>query len=309
VNYLNFETRLQHENPERGNQNRVYVQVHNRGPLPATDVTVKIMVAGASAGLPDLPADFWTTWPNSAGDAHWTAVGTPQTIANLDPLRPAVLEWDWTPPLAADAHTCMLVVIDSPSDPIPAAGKVFAIPQLVTSEKHVGLKNLHIVNLLPTIFIPIRLRLFATAESTLRYLLRLPSFDHPDLRLSLLFPKALSRRVQAHPVKGLTSSKFAAADLARLKRRWLGEDLQSEESWADLVKTYDLTRHFRVNKRSVEVDVPLRLKAGAGDEIMLLARGTDRPKSEEPARFAIQQVTTTGQLAGGSTFVFRQARG
>ncbi len=80
ANYLNFETRLVDEDPEKGNQNRVYVQVHNRGPLPAANVTVKIMVAGASAGLPDLPADFWTAWPNSAGDANWTPVGAPQTI-------------------------------------------------------------------------------------------------------------------------------------------------------------------------------------------------------------------------------------
>jgi hypothetical protein len=93
VTYLNFETKLVHESPEIGNQNRVYVQVHNRGPLAAHNVTVKVMAAGASGGLPDLPADFWATWPNSAGDANWTPVGSPQNIATLEPLRPTVLEW------------------------------------------------------------------------------------------------------------------------------------------------------------------------------------------------------------------------
>jgi hypothetical protein len=309
VNYLNFETKLQHENPEKGNQNKVYVQVHNRGPLPATDVTMKIMVAGASAGLPDLPVDFWTSWPASAGDANWTAVGSPQTIATLEPLRPTVLEWDWTPPAGADAHSCVLVVIDSPSDPIPAAAKVFDIAQLVPGEKHVGLKNLHIVNLLPTVFVPIRLRLFAPAESRSRYLLRLPGFNHPDLQLSILFPKTLSRRLQKTPPTGLSHSRFPASDLERMKQRWLGEEMRPEETWAQLLKTYDTTRQFKVNRRSAAVDVPLTLEAGASDQVLLLARQTKIAKTDEPGRFAVQQVTTTGELAGGSTFVFRHTEG
>lgn len=119
ANYLDFETRLTHESAEKGNLNRVYVQVHNRGPSPASNVTVKIMTAGASAGLPAPPADFWSNWPNSAGDANWTPVGAPKTIDTLESLRPTVLHWDWTPRADADAHSCMLVVIDSPSDPSP----------------------------------------------------------------------------------------------------------------------------------------------------------------------------------------------
>jgi hypothetical protein len=33
LNYLNFETKLRHESPKLGDQNKVYVQLHNRGPL------------------------------------------------------------------------------------------------------------------------------------------------------------------------------------------------------------------------------------------------------------------------------------
>jgi hypothetical protein len=134
------------------------------------------------------------------------------------------LEWDWTPPLGADAHTCMLLVVDSPSDPIPSSAKVFDIAQLITDEKHIGLKNLHIVNLLPTTIIPIRLRLFAHAESESRYVLRLPSFDHSDVRLSMLFPKSLSRQTQGSAkTRGLTSSVFSGRDSERLKTRWITE--------------------------------------------------------------------------------------
>jgi hypothetical protein len=309
VNYLNFETRLQHKNPERGHQNKVYVQVHNRGPLAATDVTVKIMVAGASAGLPNLPADFWATWPNSAGDTRWSPVGAPQTIPTLEPLRPTVLEWDWTPSASADAHTCLLVVIDSPSDSIAAVSKVFDIAQLITNEKHVRLKNLHVVSLLPKIFIPIRLWLYAPEQRRSRYLLRLPSFDHPDLQMSMLLTKGMSRRLGKTPVKGLTSATFSAAEVERLRRRWLEDEARPEESWNELVKTYDMTRQYRVNRRVGEVDVPLSLRAGGAEQILLLARGVGAPHAEEPGRFTVQQLTTRGELVGGSTFVFVPAQG
>ena len=308
VNYVNFETKLQHENPKRGNQNKVYVEVHNRGPLPASNVTVKIMAAGASAGLPDLPADFWASWPMSTGDSNWTAVGSPQTISTLDALRPEVLEWDWTPPVVADSHTCMLVVVDSPSDPIPSSTKVFDIAQLVTNEKHVGLKNLHVVNLLPTIRIPIRLRLFAPAEPTSKYVLRLPSFDNSDVRLSALLPKALSRRMQGNSKpRGLSSAVFSDKDAERMKARWIDEEMRSDESWREVVKTYDMTRQYRVSSRTAGVDLPLRLKAGGFDEIMLLARGVTTPQSNEPWRFTVEQLAATGEIVGGSTFIFKQA--
>ena len=309
VTYLNFETRLRHESPRMGNQNKIYVQVHNRGPLPSSDVTVKVMATGASAGMPDLPADFWSTWPNSGGDAYWTAVGAPQTIPFLEPLRPTVLEWDWTPPMGSDTHTCMLVVVDSPSDPLPSAAKVFDVAGLVTKDKHVGLANLHVVEVQPGVVVPIRLRMFATAGSTSRYLLRLPSFERPGFGISMLFPKALSRRVQRTAVKGLTGARLPAADAKRLRRRWLEEEARPEESWEELVETYDLTRQYRVKRRASLVDIPLRLQAGSADEVLLLARGADAARGTDPARFTLQQLTTRGELVGGSTFVFRTTRG
>ncbi len=307
VNYLNFETKLFHESPEIGNQNRVYVQVHNRGPLAANNVTVKIMAAGATGGLPDLPADFWTTWPNSAGDANWTPVGSPQTIATLAPLRPTVLEWTWTPQVGADAHSCMLVVVDSPSDPIPETAKVHDIGQLVTGEKRVGLKNLHLVNLLPNVFVPIPLYLYASSQSELRYLVRLPSLDRPDVRLTMLFSKALSRR--ASDIKGLRATKFSRADLSRLERRWIGDEMRPAESWKRVVKTFDLTRQFRVDPGFEYVDVPLGMKAGGREEIILLAMRTGDRRSARPARFIVQQLTSKDEVVGGSTFVFKPAKG
>src|SRR5262249_3205351 len=99
---------------------------------------------------PNLPADFWTAFPaNSADLSNWKPIGAAQTIASIAPTRPAILAWNWTPPMSAADHSCMLVVTNSTQDPIPAASKVFDVGALVANERHVGLKNLHVVTALP----------------------------------------------------------------------------------------------------------------------------------------------------------------
>ena len=312
ANYLNFETRLVHENPEKGNQNRVYVQVHNRGPLAAANVTVKIMTAGASAGLPDLPADFWTAWPNSAGDANWTPVGAPQTIATLDPLRPTVLQWDWTPDASADAHSCMLVVIDSPSDPVPASTKAnFNIAQLITAEKRAGLKNLHLVNLLPSVIRPLPFYLHGSRGLKNSYLLRIPALAHPELRMGMLLSKGLSERlVAAELPRGLKVSRLAATDLARLKQYWLKNEMRSDASWERFLKTFDVSRQFSVDPLSKGVELPLSIRAGTREVIMLLIRSGElkQVKVSPLATLTLQQATARGEVVGGSTFVFKTAK-
>jgi hypothetical protein len=311
VNYLNFETRLTHENPEKGNQNRVYVQVHNRGPLVANDVTVRIMTAGASAGLPDLPEDFWSAWPNSVGDANWTPVGAPQTIASLDPLRPSVLQWDWTPDPAADAHSCMLVVIDSPSDPVPASTKAnFNIAQLITEEKRAGLKNLHLVNVVADAMRPLPFYLHGSRALKSSYLLRMPALAHKELTIAMLLSKALAKRVVAKPPKGLKTVKLAAKDLAQIKEHWLTKEMRSEASWARFLETFDLTQQFSVAAGSKGVELPVSIKAGAREDVMLLIRSgkIEQTGPGALASLTLQQTTSDGEVVGGSTFVFKAAK-
>lgn len=310
ANYLNFETKLVHENPEKGNQNRVYVQVHNRGPLAANNVTVKLMSAGASAGLPDLPANFWSAWPNSAGDANWTPIGAPQTIATLEPLRPTVLQWDWTPPASADAHSCLLVVIDSPSDPAPASTKaIFNIAQLVTSEKRAGLKNLHLVNLLPSVIQPLPFYLHASRAIKGPYLLRIPALSHPEIQVGMLLSQALSKRLLAAALpKGLKTSKLTAKDLALVKAYWLQREMRSDATWERFLKTFDTSRTFSVDPRGKGVELPVTIKAGGREDIMLLIRSGELKKASSGAlaTLTLQQATVRGVVVGGSTFVFKK---
>ena len=77
----------------------------------------------------------------------WTPIGAAQTIASLRPERPAVLEWDWTPPMSAAAHSCLLVIASCIEDSPGVTSLV--LDQVVTQNRQVGLKNLHIIDALP----------------------------------------------------------------------------------------------------------------------------------------------------------------
>jgi hypothetical protein len=132
--------------------NRLYVQVHNRGPLAANNVKVKVLYADASAGLPLLPTDFWASFPNDWSSASpWSTVDAVlpfQTIPTLAPNTPVVLRWDWNVPATAATHTCMLAIVSSDEDPVVRSDAVLTDRQLwnlVPNDKHVGLRNLHVI--------------------------------------------------------------------------------------------------------------------------------------------------------------------
>jgi photosystem II stability/assembly factor-like uncharacterized protein len=150
VDFVGFESRLAHRSAKRGQVNRVYVQLHNRGVAPASGAQVKILYAAATSGLPPLPSDFWSAFPNDpAAGSAWTSIGTYQTAPPVAPSREAILHWNWTPPLTTAEHSCLLVVIDDPADPIPTANRVLDVAALVSGERRVGLRNLHVVDAVP----------------------------------------------------------------------------------------------------------------------------------------------------------------
>ena len=154
VDYVKFEYRLRHRDPQRGRVNRVYVQIHNRGIKSAREVKVKLMYANVSdipPFYPNLPQDFWITFPNDPKDtSSWKPIGKtqdlPSGLKTLTNTEPTVLAWEWDVPSDISDHVCLLAVIDSPEDPISEANKkVLNISDSVPNEKHIGLKDLHIV--------------------------------------------------------------------------------------------------------------------------------------------------------------------
>ena len=111
------------------------------------------------------------------------------------------------------------MVINSLSDPRPASTKtIFNIAQLVTTEKRAGLKNLHLVNLLPSVIQPLPFYLHASRAIKGPYRLRIPALSHPEIRMSMLLSQALSKRLLAAELpKGLKATKLTAKDLALVK--------------------------------------------------------------------------------------------
>jgi hypothetical protein len=128
VDYVVFESKLQHRNPSRGNVAHVYIQIHNRGITAAKNVRVKILYHDATAGPHTLPSDFWTAFPNdSTNTTYWVPIGRHLSITSLSPTIPSILEWDWSVPPDLSDHSCILVVADSLDDPIPGPNQVFDV--------------------------------------------------------------------------------------------------------------------------------------------------------------------------------------
>jgi len=143
--------RLEHRSARRGVTNRFYVQVHNRGVNTAHNVRVRAFFAAASAGLPPLPADFWTGGRPFAGDPSgpdWTAVGSTIVLGDLAPARPGVAHWDWVVPAAAPAQCCLVAFATCDEDPL-AETSAFDADALVANSKLVTCKNLNVIDAVP----------------------------------------------------------------------------------------------------------------------------------------------------------------
>jgi photosystem II stability/assembly factor-like uncharacterized protein len=280
VDYLAFETKLAHTDPQRTVTNRVYVQIHNRGIQPANNVTVKVLYADATPGLPNLPANFWIAFPGNGNTTNWIPIGNAQTIPSISPTRPEILEWDWVPPATSAQHSCLLIVADCAFDPIPAANKVFDIGQLVTIEKRVGLKNLHLINALAG---PLWAHLTIPLSLTPKDLVRLTA-PPPGWSVGLLAPTSAYAGLKA---KGLTNAKLNKQQLDALER-----DLQRSH------KLYSPARFQMVASTGAELTGFPKTK-NRGDLLLLFT------PQEQKTRGSISIVaeSPTGKVIGGNTFV------
>lgn len=141
---VEFDEDLTHEDAKRTEVNRFYLQVHNRGWQQTTNVRVRAFFADAHAGLPSLPNALTPPDFNLTSTTNWQPIGPAQTIPVLEPNRPVIVAWDWTVPMSANTHSCLLAVISSGDDPITTAET--NVNNLIKSEKRVCLKNLHVIN-------------------------------------------------------------------------------------------------------------------------------------------------------------------
>jgi hypothetical protein len=265
--------------------NRVYVQVHNRGIQAAAGVTVKLYYADASAGLPPLPSDFWTAFPPSG--TVWTAITPAKTIASLPNTIPMILEWDWSTPTSAADHTCLLVVIDSPADPIPAANKVFDVSLLVPREKHAGLKNLHIVDAPSAAPYGTKIQFFP--GSTKLQSIRIQPTSVTSGSIGLILPKEATTGLK---LQGVNVKKPTTAELTALRQK------------LNDISHYDLTKHYTLAGFKEDAVLNGMVIPRAGLQALLLIT----PPTSGMAQFSIIQQETqqaAARIVGGSTFVVR----
>jgi photosystem II stability/assembly factor-like uncharacterized protein len=171
IDYIQFEE-INHDNPRRQTHVRVYAQVHNRGNNPANNVKVRAFWANAGGGLPNLPSDFWTAFPNTdPGDVSvWHPVGPTRSISKIYPGQPMVVEWTWLVPADAPTHSCMLCIVKSDEDNITTTS--ISISTAVQNDNNVTLKNLHVDNVVPG----------ATGSSTIGpYFIDFANYDEKQL--------------------------------------------------------------------------------------------------------------------------------
>jgi hypothetical protein len=305
VDYLVFESLLQHRNAQRGNINRVYVQVHNRGIAPGASVKVRLFFADASAGLPSLPANFWTSFASGNG---WFSIGPAKIIPSLSPTEPTVLEWDWATPVTAAQHTCLLVVMDSPSDPIPAANQSLNVGWLVPNEKRVGLKNLHIVDPPPGTTYGTKLSFFSVSGK--KSTVRIEPSAVKGWKIGMILPKTHAAVIDGKIAGRAKNARGAAAAAAVNSQGWQSSSptrtlLKTlDESFGKELKDYDVSKVYNLSDPAKGGAIQNFAASKSGTTVLLVL--TAPAKIEEAARFQVVQ-EEDGQIVGGNTFVL-QAR-
>jgi hypothetical protein len=153
VDYVKFESRLQHRNPKRGDICNVYVQIHNRGiGSIVNNASIKLFYASMSkqGKYPQLPADFWTSY-SITPESEWKAIlpnrNLPVGQKTLTNIEPTVLVWQWhIQDDIISKQLGILVIVESPEDPVLLnSKKVFDVQELVINDRHVGLRTINIV--------------------------------------------------------------------------------------------------------------------------------------------------------------------
>jgi hypothetical protein len=301
VDYLVFENQLQHRHPQRGKINRVYVQVHNRGFAAGANITVRVYFANASAGLPALPANFWTTF---VGTPNWVAIGPAKIIPSLSATEPTILEWDWATPATAAQHTCLLVVMDSPSDPIPAGNKSLNIGVLVPNEKRVGLKNLHVVDPPPGAVYGTAVSFYSLSGK--KSTIRLQPGALKGWRVGVMLPKSHAAAIQKAtaparaPRRGaaavVTAEGWQSAAPTRTMLRTLEERFGAE------LKNYDTSTLHNLVDAAKGAAIPNFAATKTGTTVLFVM--TAPARAQEAVTFSIVQEEDE-QVVGGNTFVLR----
>jgi photosystem II stability/assembly factor-like uncharacterized protein len=294
---VDFDTTLIHQDAFRGQVNRFYLQVHNRGWKLTNNVSVRAFVADASAGLPDLPNALVPPLFDLANLTTWQSVGAAQTIPTLKPNRPVIVYWDYEVPAGQATHTCCLAVVSSADDPF---NSVYTnIAQLVTLDKRACLKNLHIVDPGPSpmgsTMTTIDFHNPLNKVVLIDIVIRPTEFSRG--RIGLLLPKvALSAKGQS---EGVTEVPLRPGD--PIGSWYLRPGVKVDEALTRRFEECDRSRIFEFDSSRVTALRGIQVPAvGTIKGIVVSSHKLDVPTIAPPRFDVIQEVG--GKVAGAATF-------
>ena len=212
-----FAAGLVHENAQRNRMVRVFVQVHNRGVLPALNVAVKVFFAASAVTLPNLPTGFWSGFPNNVlpSDSPWQPIGPPKVVARVECGGAEIVPFDWTVPGTAPPNASLLAIMTADNDSI--ATSELNIATLVTQNKKCGLTNTTVVNPSPETGPMVRalhLDLLASGASSIASL----ELDRASVRMirGIVLSKRLAALAQKVKLKAVRLSADDRDELTKL---------------------------------------------------------------------------------------------
>lgn len=136
--------------------NRVYVEVHNRGIVPASNVQVMLLVTTPSVSIAPLPAGYESNVQAGTpiSSASWATVGF-QTLASVRSDFPRVAHFSlpstMLPPpadLPAHQHHCLLALLHSAQDPFTSTETNADL--LTIADHKVAQRNMQVVTFVGT---------------------------------------------------------------------------------------------------------------------------------------------------------------
>jgi hypothetical protein len=131
------------ETAKAGQTNRVYVRVHNRGPVTASG-TLKLHWALASTTAPLLPADFWAAFPtDSTNTADWHPVPahtinvaySGSSIAGTATDPAIIMSFDVSLPATAAPPNKVILLAIADADPVDRPAAKAGLPAGVNARK------------------------------------------------------------------------------------------------------------------------------------------------------------------------------
>jgi photosystem II stability/assembly factor-like uncharacterized protein len=293
-----FDATLVHQDPVRGQTNRFYLQVSNRGWQATSNVSVRAFVADASAGLPNLPNALTPPNFDLTSTTDWQPVGPAQTIPTLLPNRPVIVSWDYALPMAAATHTCCLAVVSSADD--PWTNPATDIATLITMDKRACLKNLHVVDPgpgpMPSTLTTIDFHNPLTQVALIDIVIRPEAFLQG--RIGLLLP-TIELANPDRALQGVEAQPLTPEDPIGT---WYGGS-RDDRGLVERLAACDRTHIFVFDQTKPSQIQGIKLGPGQTLRGVLASSLENDVTQTGPARFEVAE-RVNGQVAGGSTYQF-----